>query len=160
MRRLGPHLHSHLVEILLAARLPQLLHLVIAQLPPDKILQLLFADLLVVLLLLVRFVARLEARLHADAERRVEAGVVCVAADFAIACFRRLVYGEVLLALGLEAEGTRVVGDGDDQEALFGRDGGCVGAEDTVFVTAEISAEVKRCVWKAKIGVPTSRDGP
>jgi hypothetical protein len=160
MRRLGPHLQSHLVEILLAPCLPQLLYLVIAQLLPNKILQLLLADPLMVLLLLVRFVARLEARLHANAERRVEAGVVCVAADFGTACFRRLVYGEVFLALGLEAEGTRVVGDGDDQEALFGRDGGCVGAENAVFVAAEISAKVSRCVWKVEIGVPTSRDGP
>ncbi len=98
------------------------------------------------LLFLGGFVARLEARLHADAERGVEGDVLGVATHLG-AARRGLVDAQVLLALRLEGESAGVVGNGDDEEALFGGDGGRVGAEDAVSVAAEVSVWISNCMW-------------
>ena len=128
------------MEVILASSLPELLDLVIFQFTSNDVFQLLLADLLLGLLRLRGLVARLEASLHADAKCSVEGNIFCVSAHVGSAC-RGLVNAEDLFALSLQREGSGVVRYGDDEELLFGRDGGRVRIENAVLVAAQVSAE-------------------
>lgn len=106
------------MEVVLASSLSQFLDLVVVQLAPDDVFQLLLADFLMSLLLLRGFVVWFKACLHAYAERGVERDVLCVSTHLRIVC-GGLVDTQVLLALGLQSEGPRVVWYGDYNEAFF-----------------------------------------
>lgn len=112
-------------------------HLLILQPPPHNILQLLPANLLPRPRLFVRFQPGFEARLHANAESRVEGDRFCVAADFrgfvVIGVFGD---GEEFLALGLDGKCAGGVGGGDAEEGFLGGDGFACGGEDAKFVAA------------------------
>jgi len=139
MLALDPDIQNRLVIIPLPPRPLQPLHLLILQPPAHHILQLLPTDLLSRLRLLARHQARLEARLHPDAERRVERNILRIPSDLRPLVRLCLVGdGQELLALRLHGEGAGRVGRGDAQEGLFGRDGFARGGEDAEFVAAEI----------------------
>lgn len=145
MLPLDPHIQNRLMIIPLPPRPLQPLHLPILQPPPHHILQLLPTNLLPCLRLLVRFQPRLEARLHPDAERRIERDLLRIPSDFR--SFIRLARlpllllvrdGQELLPLRLHREGAGRVGGRDAEEGLFGRDGFARGGGDAEFVAAEI----------------------
>jgi hypothetical protein len=126
------------MEVSFPATLLQALDFIVVEPPANQILELLPADLLVCLFLLGGPEARLEARLHAYADGGAECYALCVAADLG-AGGGGLFDAEELFARGLQGEGGGVVGNGDDEEGFFGGHGGCGGAEDAVFVAAEVS---------------------
>ena len=121
------------MKVTLSPSLLQLLDLMVLQLPANKVLELLLADRLVCLLLLRDPILRLEARLHADAERGVERNRFGVTA-YILPAGLGVVEREESVARGLEGEGGWVVGYGDRGEGFGGRDGGRVCAEDAEFV--------------------------
>lgn len=102
-------------------------HLILVQPPPSRILQLPAANLGLFALLLGRPDARLEARLHADAQRRVEGDVVGVTTHIGgrrIRLGRRgWLDGDEGIAEGLDLERAGRVCGGDEVERFQGRDG-------------------------------------
>lgn len=101
-------------------------HLVLLQPPPGGRLQLLPADLLPGLLLPRGLEARLEARLHAHAQRRVEGDLGLVAPHLGRGvglCGARGADAEEGVAQGLDLERARGVGGREDGEGLERGDG-------------------------------------
>ena len=125
MTGLDLQLERLLMKVTLSPSLLQLLDLMVLQLPANKVLELLLADRLVCLLLLRDPILRLEARLHADAERGVERNRFGVTA-YILPAGLGVVEREESVARGLEGEGGWVVGYGDRGEGFGGRDGGRV----------------------------------
>lgn len=121
------NLQQPLMIIALALRPLQHPHLILVQPPPSRILQLAPANLGLFALLLGRPDARLEARLHADAQRRVEGDAVGVAAHIGRRRIRlgrrRRLDGDEGVAKGLDLERAGGVCGGDEVERFDGGDG-------------------------------------
>ena len=110
---------AHLPKIALPPRPPQLLYLILVQPSPNDILQLLLTDLLQGLLFLGDLMFRLEPSLHPYPHCGVEVDLLCITPHVWPARFR-VIDGDECVAPGLEGEGRRIVGDGDDGEGFSG----------------------------------------
>lgn len=110
---------AHLPKVTLPSRLPQLLDLLLIQLPPNNILQLLLADLLQSLFLLRNLISRLEPRLHAYPKGSFKPNGLSITSHIRTACFRIIRCNE-RIATSLERECRWVVWNGDDGEGFRG----------------------------------------
>lgn len=78
----NPNVQNLLMEIPLPPRSPQSLHFTLIQPPPNNLLQLLPANLLLRLRLLASLYPRLEPRLHPYPHSRLERKTLFISADF------------------------------------------------------------------------------
>lgn len=133
----NPNIQNLLMEIPFPPRSPQPLHLILIQPPPNNLLQLLPANLLLRLRLLARLYPRLEPRLHPYPHSRLERKTLFVSAYFNSfirffdpkkrICFARTTHC-------LDKERPRDIRRRVHKERLMLRNRRCSSAEKSIFI--------------------------
>lgn len=141
---------AHLPKVTLPSRLPQLFDLLLVQLPPNDILQLLLANLLQSLLFLRYLIPRLKPRLHAYPKGSFKPNGLGITSHIRTACLRIIRCNE-RIATSLERECRRIVWNGDNGEGFRGRYGGRGRGEDAVFVGAKVPYHISTTSNRAQI---------